>query len=403
MAQRQSESLTDVQIRQAKPGERQYKLPDGRGLYVLVKPTGSKLWRFDYRFAGKRKTLALGSYPDVKLSEARKRHSEARNVLANGRDPSLERKAEREARSNSFGDVAYAWHAEARKGWSSAHADTVKYRLDRYLIPSLGNRPIGEIEPPEMLRVLKALADRSHTAQRAKQYASAIFRYAVAHGLAQRDPTQDLKGALPAGKAQSRAAITDPRQVGPLLRAIEGYDGQPVVRHALRLAPLVFVRPGELRHAEWAEIDFERGEWRIPAEKMKMGEAHLVPLSRQALAILKEAQQLTGESQYVFPSTRSFQRPLSENTLNAALRRLGYSKQEMTAHGFRAMASSLLNEQGWPPDIIERQLAHAERNKVRAAYNRTSHLNERRRLMQHWADYLDGLAQGGNVVPIKRA
>ena len=395
---RQSETLTDVQVRQAKPQESPYKLTDGKGLYLVVTAGGSKLWRYDYRFGGKRKTLALGSYPDVKLSEARKRHGEARETLAQGRDPAAERKAQREARGNTFAQAADAWHAEASRAWTPGHADTVKYRLERYLIPSLGGRPVAEIEPPEMLRVLKGVSDRPHTAQRAKQYASAIFRYAIAHGLARRDPTQDLRGAISPGKPQSRAAITDPRKVGPLLRAIEEYDGHPVVRHALRLLPLVFVRPGELRHAEWAEIDTPAAEWRIPAEKMKMREAHLVPLSRQALAILEGIEPLTGRGRYVFPSVRSAQRPISENTLNAALRRLGYSKEEMTAHGFRAMASSLLNEQGWPPDVIERQLAHAERNKVRAAYNRASHLGERRRMMQAWADYLDG----ADVVPIRK-
>jgi len=403
MAARQSEALTDVTVRQAKLRSAPYKLADGKGLYLLVTPTGSKLWRFDYRFAAKRKTLALGVYPDVKLAEARKRHAEAREALAKGHDPAAVRRASREARATLFRDVADAWHAEARKAWSQAHGETVRYRMDRYLIPSLGSRPIGDIEPPEMLRVLKPLSDRADTARRAKQIASAVFRYAIAHGLARRDPTADLKGALPAGKVTSRAAITDPRKVGPLLCAIEGYEGHPIVRHALRLLPLVFVRPGELRHAEWAEIDAEAAEWRIPAEKMKMREALLVPLSRQALAILEEIRPLTGRGRYVFPSARSFARPISENTLNAALRRLGYTKEEMTGHGFRAMASTLLNEQGWPPDVIERQLAHAERNKVRAAYNRASYLDERRRMMQAWADYLDGLAQGGDVVPIRSA
>lgn len=397
---KKAEALTDVQVRQAKAGEKPQKLSDGRGLYLLVTPQGSRLWRFDYRYNGKRKTLALGGYPDVPLARARKMLAEARETLARGKDPLAVRKSERHARENTFSSVADLWHADAKQAWSAGHAETIRYRLGRYLIPSLGHRPIHEIEPPEMLAVLKALASRADTAKRAKQIASAVFRYAIAHGLAQRDPTADLKGALPAGKVTSRAAITDPRGVGPLLRAIAGYEGQPVVRAALRLLPLVFVRPGELRHMEWAELDLAVAEWRIPAEKMKMREAHLVPLSRQALHILEEMRPLTGQGRYVFPGTRTPKRPLSENTLNAALRRLGYAKDEMTGHGFRAMASSLLNEQGWPPDVIERQLAHAERNKVRAAYNRASYLAERRRMMQHWADYLDGLATGAPVVAI---
>lgn len=403
MAKRQSKSLTDVKIRQARPQDKPYKLADGHGLYLLINASGSKLWRFDYRYSRKRNTLALGSYPDVSLAKARKQHMKAREALADGRDPALERRIRREAGANTFAGVADEWLGKARKGWSESHAKTVRYRLDRYLMPRLGHRPIGEIMPPEMLRVLKPLADRPDTARRAKQIAGQVFRYAVANGLAERDPTADLKGALPAGKVRRRAAITDPRKVGPLLRAIDGYEGHPVVRAALRLAPLVFVRPGELRHMEWKEIDFERAEWRIPAEKMKMGEAHIVPLARQALAILEDIQPLTGRGRYVFPGVRTSTRPISENTLNAAIRRQGFTKDEMTAHGFRAMASTLLNEQGWPPDVIERQLAHAERNKVRAAYNRASHMEERRRMMQSWADHLDGLAQGADVVPIRRA
>ena len=395
-------ALSDVAIRQAKPRKKPYKLADGGGLYVLVAVSGGKLWRYDYRIAGKRKTLVLGRYPSLSLAEARKRWHMAREALADGRDPALERKQAKNARANTFRLVADRWHAQSRQGWSQGHADTVRYRLDRYLMPTLGDRPIGEIEPPEMLAALKPLIDRPDTARRAKQIAGQVFRYAVAHGLAKRDPTADLKGALPTGRVHSRAAITDPKKVGPLLRAIDGYQGHPVVRAALRLAPLVFVRPGELRHMEWTELDFERAAWRIPAEKMKMREAHLVPLSRQAVAILEEIEPITGRGKYVFPSVRTTARPISENTLNGALRRLGYTKEEMTAHGFRALASTILNEQGWSTDVIERQLAHAERNKVRAAYNRASHMDDRRTMMQAWADFLDSLAQGADVVPIRR-
>ena len=399
VTRRGSDLLTDIAVRQAKARGKPYKMADGRGLYLLVTDKGSKLWRFDYRFAGKRKTLSFGVYPDVSLAKARKRRDEARELIADEVDPAELRREKKVARATTFSGVAEDWLASARGGWSEAHAETVRYRLHRYLIPKLGDRPIGEIEPPEMLRVLRPLADRADTARRAKQIAGAVFRYAIAHGLARRDPTADLKGALPAGTVRARAAITDPRQMGPLMRAIEAYEGHPIVRQALRLLPLVFVRPGELRHAEWPEIDLGAAEWRIPAEKMKMREAHLVPLSKQARAILEEIRPLTGRGRYVFPSVRSVQRPLSENTLNAALRRLGYTKAEMTSHGFRAMASSLLNEQGWPPEVIERQLAHAERNTVRAAYNRASYLAERRRMMQHWADYLDSLLAGVETGP----
>lgn len=393
--------LTDTAVRQARPRERAYKLADGGGLSLVVTATGSRWWRFDYHFAGRRKTISLGTYPKVSLARARQAHAQARELLEDGVDPSAQRRAEKAARETTFAGVADEWLAGTRKAWSDAHAETVRYRLDRYLLPRLGARPIGAIEPPELLAALKPLDDRPDTARRAKQIAGQVFRYAVAHGLAQRDPTADLRGVLSAPVTRSRAAITDPRQVGPLLRAIDGYEGHPVVRAALRLLPRVFVRPGELRRMEWVEIDFERAEWRIPAERMKMREAHIVPLARQALTILEDVRPLTGRGRYVFASVRSARQPLSENTLNAALRRLGYDKDEMTAHGFRALASSLLNEQGWPPDVIERQLAHAERNKVRAAYNRASHMGERRRMMQAWADHLDTLAASANVVALR--
>lgn len=392
--------LTEMQVRRAKPSERTYKLSDGGGMALVVPPSGSRWWRYDYRFAGRRKTISLGIYPDVSLAKARERHREARAMLADDIDPSAQRRSDRVQRETSFAGVADAWHAAMQRQWTEQHAATIRFRLDRYLKPTIGDRPITAIEPPDVLAALRPIEDRPETAQRVKMVASQVFRWAVARGLAKRDPTADLRGALPAAKGQVRAAITEPRQVGALMRAIDEYQGQPTVRAALQLAPLLFVRPGELRSMEWAEIDFGRREWRIPAEKMKMRDPHVVPLARQAVAILEGMVPLTGRGRYVFPSIRSTSRPISANTLNGALRRLGYGRDEMCAHGFRALASSLLNEQGWPTDVIERQLAHAERNKVRAVYNRAQYLGERRRMMQSWADYLDGLADGAEVVTL---
>ncbi|WP_417464317.1 tyrosine-type recombinase/integrase [Kordiimonas sp.] len=393
---RSQRGLTDTAIRQAKPRDKPLRLTDGKGLYVLLQPNGAKWWRFDYSYAGRRKTLSMGTYPEVTLGEARDKVIDARRLLRDGVDPSFKRKQEKTARQNQFKEVADAWFEERKRTWSATHIKSVNYRLHKYVIPALGTRPVNEIEPPEILAFLKSLGDKLETVSRCKQISSQIFRYAVAHGLAQRDPTADLRGILTAPKAKSMAAITDPRKVGGLLRAIDAYDGYPVVRHALRLAPLVFVRPGELRHMEWEEVNLKTKEWRIPREKTKMREAHLVPLAHQAIEILNELKPLTGRGKYVFPSVRSVHRPFSENTLNAALRRMGFTKDEMTSHGFRAMASTLLNEQGWPPDVIERQLAHAERNKVRAAYNRAEYVAERRKMMQSWSDYLLALAEGAN-------
>ncbi|WP_420429064.1 tyrosine-type recombinase/integrase [Kordiimonas sp.] len=393
--------LTDTAIKQTKPLEKPFRLTDGKGLYILVQPSGAKWWRFDYSFGGRRKTLSMGTYPDVSLSEARDSRHEARRQLRDGVDPSHHRKQEKVSKRNLFKDVADDWFNDRKRTWSETYVKPVKFRLYKYILPALGARPVNEIEPPEVLAFLRSLGDKLETVTRCKQICGQIFRYAVAHGLAKRDPTADLRGILTPPKAKSMAAITDPRKVGGLLRAIDAYEGYPVVRHALRLAPLVFVRPGELRHMEWAEVDLKTREWRIPKVKTKMRDAHLVPLSRQAVTIIKELQPLTGRGKYLFPSVRSFQRPISENTLNAALRRMGFTKDEMTSHGFRAMASTLLNEQGWKPDIIERQLAHAERNKVRAAYNRAEHIAERTKMMQAWADYLQALAVGADVVSFK--
>lgn len=386
-------ALSDTGIRKTKPTDKPQKLTDGSGLYLLLNPNGSRWWRLDYRFSGKRKTLSMGTYPDTGLADARAKRDEARSLLAAGVDPGEHRKATKVAgadrAANSFAVVAEEWLAKQKM--APATLAKARWTLDDLVFPWIGDRPIAEIDPPEMLRLLRRIEDRGahETAHRTKQRCGQIFRYAIATHRATRDPTADLRGALTPAKTTHRPALTDPAKVGELLRAIEGYTGGFIVRCALQLAPLVFVRPGELRQAEWSEIDLEGALWRIPSSKMKMREEHVVPLSSQAVDVLKELRPLTGAGQYVFPGERSRLRPMSDGTINAALRRLGFDKDTMTGHGFRAMASTRLNEMGWAPDIIERQLAHAERNKVRAAYNRAQYLDERRRLMQAWSEYLD--------------
>ncbi len=396
--------LTDSAIRNAKPKDKQYKLTDGSGLYLLITPKGGKWWRLDYRFNSKRKTLSMGVYPDVSLKTARDRRSTARKQLVDGIDPSEARKATKASQSgaDSLEAVAREWWGKHEPNWSKTHSSRILLRLEKDVFPWIGSRTIGEITAPELLTVLRRIEDRGalETAHRIHQSCGQIFRYAVATGRAERDPSADLKGALPPTRQKHHASITDPLKIGELMRAIEGYEGGLVTRCALKLAALTFVRPGELRHAEWAEIDIEKAEWRIPAEKMKMRTLHIVPLSTQSVTVLEEIKPLTGNGQYVFPGVRSNKRPMSENTVNAALRRLGYTKAEMTGHGFRSMASTLLNEQGWHRDAIERQLAHAERNSVRAAYNYAEHMPERIRMMQEWADYLNKLKAGAVIIPI---
>ena len=395
--------LTDTACRAAKPSAKPFKLADERGLYLLVPPTGSKLWRFNFRFAGKQKTLALGVYPDTSLAAARKRLAQARELLAEGIDPSAAKKAaaaaKRSAGANTFEAIAREWLAKQRLA-DATRAKTLQV-FETHLFPWVGRRPIDGIKAPELLAALRRIESlgKLETAQRAKQSAGRVFRYAIATGRAVDDPTFALQGALMTPKTQHRASITDQKLIGPLLNAIEGYQGSFITACALKLAPLVFARPGELRHAEWAEFDLDAAEWRIPAHKMKMRAVHIVPLSEQAVAVLRELQPLTGYRRYVFPGERSPLRPMSENTVNAALRRLGYGKDEMSGHGFRSMASTCLHELGWSHDAIERQLAHARRDKVSAAYNYAEHLPERRKMMQAWADYLDRLREGSNVVP----
>jgi len=389
-------SLTDTAIRNAKFKEKPYKLTDGRGLYLLVNKAG-KYFRFDYRFQEKRKTLALGVYPNIKLQKAREKHEDARRLIRDGIDPSQYKKELKNYRHeqalNNFESVSRKWFAKYKNTWTEGHARTIIRRLELNIFPWLGERSISAITASELLSALRRIEDRGaiETAHRVKQICGQVFRYAIATGRAERDISVDLRGALPPTKPKHMATITDPKQVGDLLRAIDGYEGHIITKVALKLAPLVFVRPGELRHAEWAEIDLDKAEWRIPAKKMKMKDPHIVPLSTQAVEILNEIQPITGKGWYVFPSVRTNSRPMSENTILAALRRMGYTKEEMSSHGFRALASTILHEQGWQSDIIERQLAHAERNSIKAAYNHAQHLPERRKMMQAWADYLDKL------------
>jgi len=395
--------LNDTRVRSAKSREKAFKLSDERGLFLLVMPTGSRLWRLKYRVNGREKLISLGAYPDVTLKRAREKRDAARRLIADGIDPSVQRKAERAALAQSFEGVAKEWLELQTKSLAPETISILTARLDSGLYPYIGSRPISAITAQEVLSALRRIESRGRheTAHRVRALAGRVFRYAVATGRAQHDVAADLIGALAPVKSKNFASVIDPVRVGELMRAIHGYSGHPVTALALKLAPLVFVRPGELRAAEWTEFDLVNAEWRIPGERMKMGEPHVVPLSRQALAILHELQPLARGGKYLFPSLRTRDRPMSDNTINAALRRMGYTSEEQTGHGFRSMASTLLNEQGFPPDVIELQLAHTERNKVRAAYNKAQRLPERRKMMQAWADYLDGLRAGGNVVPLK--
>ena len=401
--------LTDRAAGNAKAREKPYKLFDSEGLYLLVQPDGAKYWRLKYRFAGKEKLLSLGVYATVSLKQARERRAKAKVSLAQGRDPSAERQAEKQsqkiAAANTLQAIAEEWHAKNVHSWSADYADWVIRALKADIFPWLGSRPIANMEPPELLQALRRIESRGAivTTHRVRNNLEQIYGYAIACGVATRNPAADLRRALkPAPEKKHHASVKDPKSVGELLRAIQNYKGSFITKCALRFAPLVFVRPGELRKAQWSEFDLEAGEWRIPGERMKMGVPHIVPLAPQAVAILRDIQPLTGTGRYVFPSSRSRSEPMSENTINAALRRLDYSSGEMTGHGFRSMASTLLNEAGWNRDAIERQLAHGEKDKVRAAYNAAEFLPLRRQMLKAWADYLDGLATGGDVIPIKR-
>lgn len=401
-------ALSDTAIRKIKPLDKAFKLTDEKGLFLLVHPNGSKYWRQKYRFDGKEKQLALGVYPDVSLKDARERRDEARKLLANGVDPGAARKAKKAAgennAANSFEVIAREWFAKFSAKWVPSHADKILRRFERDLFPWLGTRPIADIKAPELLQALRKIEARGSldTAHRALQNCGQVFRYAIATGRAERDPSPDLKGALPPAVETHLAAMTDPKDVAALLRAIDDYKGFYVTRYALRLAPLTFVRPGELRKAEWSEMDLDAAEWNIPAERMKLRLPHLVPLSTQAVTLLRELHAYTGNSRYVFPGARSNGRPMSDNAILAALRRMGFAKDEMSGHGFRAMARTILDEVlGVRPDFIEHQLAHAVRDPNGRAYNRTAHLAERRKMMQQWADYLDKLKAGAEVISLR--
>jgi integrase len=402
-------NLSDTKIRNTKAKEKQVKMFDSGGLFLLVTPQGSKLWRLKYRHDRKEKLLSLGSYPEISLADARQRRDEARGQLAHGIDPGAVRKAQKKAdteETETFEVIAREWHAKFNGTWSEGHAATNMRRLEVDLFPWIGSRPISDIKAPELLATLRRVESRGalEAAHRIRTIAGQVFRYAVATGRSERDPSADLKGALPQPPRRNLAAITDPKEVAPLLRALDGYQGHYVVKCALRLAPMFFVRPGELRHAEWSEIDLDEAVWNIPASKMKMHLPHIVPLCRQAVEILTQLKELTSASRYVFPSGRSFARPMSENAILAALRRMGYDKDTMTGHGFRAMARTILDEVlQFRPDFIEHQLAHAVKDPNGRAYNRTAHLAERRKMMQKWADYLDGLKAGAVVIPFKTA
>lgn len=396
--------LTVVQIRSLKPAERPYKVADLDGLYLLVQPSGALLWRFRYRCCGIERKLSLGSFPDVTLSQARRKRDEAKAELDDGIDPVEEKRQRRLkaelAAQTTFGIVAEEYIQKMeREGRSPATIKKARWFLE--LLAGIAKRPIASVTPHELLDVLKRVERRGHheTALRLRSFAARVFRYGFATLRTERNPADILRGALTVPRVKHHAAIVEPAKVGDLLRAIDGYTGRPETLHALRIAPHVFLRPGELRQAQWSEIDFAEKVWRVPAERMKMKQAHAVPLSRQVLFLLKDLRALARESEFLFPALHTTKRPLSDNTLNVALRRLGFEHDEMTSHGFRAMASTLLNESGlWHPDAIERALAHGEKDKVRAAYHRGAHWAERVRMAQWWSDYLDQLRVGGKVI-----
>lgn len=405
-------ALTDIQIRAATPKEKQYRLSDSGGMYLEIRPNGGRYWRLKYRFGGKEKALTIGAYPDVSLKEARAKRDAAKKQLAGGVDPSFAKQAAKRTTrlnaENSFEAVAREWHTKFAPTWSKSHGDRILRRLEVDAFPWIGNRPIVELQPADVLDVARRVEKRGalETAHRLRDNIGQAMRYAVSTGRAARDITADLRGALPPVQKRHFAALTDPSKVAELLRAIDGYSGTFPVACALKLAPLLFQRPGELRNAEWKEFDLGSATWEIPAERMKRtkqgktsGGAHVVPLPSQAVAILQELEPLTGTSRFLFPSVRTKDRPMSDNTINAALRRLGYDNETMTGHGFRAMARTILDEVlEVPATIIEAQLAHAVKDPLGRAYNRTSHLPQRREMMQRWADYLDELKRGAKVL-----
>ena len=402
-------AIADTALRNIKASDKPFKLADGGGLYLLVKQIG-KYWRMDYRFAGKRKTLAFGTYPDVSLKQARASRDDARQLLANGNDPGevkREQKAATKAASaNSFEAVARDWLKMKRGDWAASTATAALERLETNVFPVIGNRPIAEITPPVVLDVLRRIDARgaNNTAHKVKSYIGQVCRYAVGLGVADRDPTPDLRGLLPVTKPQHFAALTDPQEVGALLRAMDAFEGTYQVQAALRLAPFLFVRPGELRKAQWEDVDLEAAEWVYHVSKT--GVTHVVPLPRQAVEILRGLHPYTGNRRFIFPGARDPNRPMSESAINAALRRMGYDTQtQITGHGFRAMASTMLEQLGYDVRTIELQLSHKDTNAIRAAYKRDVsrlQIDQRARMVQAWADYLDGLKAGGQVIPFAR-
>ena len=399
--------LTNTAIRNAKPGNKPIRLFDERGLYLEISPTGGKWWRLKFRFEGKEKRLSLGVYPDVPLKDARDRRDIARKLLADGIDPSENRKAQKLARAdsaaNSFEVVAREWLSKYSAIWAANHGDRIVRRFEHDIFPWIGGRPIAEITAPEVLTLVRRIESRGalETAHRTLSNCGQVFRYAIATGRASTDPTGALRCALPPVTSTHLAATTDPKQVAEILRAMDGYEGTLTVRCALRLAPLVFVRPGELRKAEWADLDLDAAEWRYTVTKTNT--PHIVPLAKQALDILRELHPLTGRGRYVFPGARSNKRPMCDNAILAAMRRMGIEKDEMCGHGFRAVARTILDEVlGVRPDFIEHQLAHAVRDPNGRAYNRTAHLPERKKMMQQWADYLDKLRASAEVIPMRK-
>lgn len=410
-----AKELTAIAVQKAQPRERIYKLAAGGSLYVEVWPNARKYWRWKYTFGGKEKRLALGVFPEVSLADARRARDRARDLLRQGVDPGAQRRVEKLTRvvagQNTFAETAREWYAVVRPEWSDTHAEKVQARLTNDILPALGGRPVAAITTPECLAVLRNIEARGaiDTARRCRQTMSHVFRYAISTGRAERDPAADLAGVLKRPEKGHFPTITAPARIGQLLRAIDAYTGTFSTRAALRLAPLVFVRPGELRMAEWQEMDLDASQWTIPPVRLKLRKAAkisspplIVPLSRQAVALLRDLHLITGYGRYVFPSPNDPRKPLSENTINAALHALGF-KGELVGHGLRHMASTLLNEQGWNPDAIERQLAHRDRNRVRAVYNQALYIAERKQMMQAWSDYLSTLREGASVVQLKRA
>lgn len=404
-------ALTNLTLKAAKPAEKTYKLSDGGGLFVQVEPKGSKYWRLAYRFLGKQKTLALGVYPEVTLAEARERASEARKLLANGTDPSTFKKSQmtmaKDRAANSFEVVARRWHGVNADGWSESYAKKSLRNLELYMFPWIGGKPVTDLRAPDFLECARRLENtgKVDTAHRVIQLSGQVMRFAIVEGVATYNPVPDLKGALSTVQIKHMPSVTDPLRVGELLRAFEGFKGTLTVQCALKLAPLVFTRPNELRKMMWAHVDLEAGLWSIPGEMMKMREPHLVPLSTQALAILREIEPLSGDGDYVFQGGRDPRRPMSEAAINAALQRLGIdTKTELTGHGFRAMARTLLHERlGFEPEVIEQQLAHKTAGPLGAAYARAKFIDRRTVMMQSWADYLDKLKAGADVIPFPSA